>query len=91
MNKNHNRILNLDFLIKVTSTPRGVSPSAGPLTHPLRVKELEQSAIAAEAALEELKKEFDEYRVEKAENEKILLEQFESARDNLNESRYISN
>jgi hypothetical protein len=54
----------------------------------LKVKELEQRAIAAEAALEELKKEFDEYRVEKAENEKILLEQFESARDNLNESRY---
>ncbi len=44
--------------------------------------------MAAEAALEELKKEFDDYRVEKAENEKILLEQFESARDNLNESRY---
>jgi hypothetical protein len=54
----------------------------------LKVKELEQRAMAAEAALEELKKEFDDYRVEKAENEKILLEQFESARDNLNESRY---
>ncbi len=78
----------MDFLFKVTSTPRGVSPSAGPMIHPLKVKELEQRAIAAETELEELKKEFDEYRVDKAENEKILLEQFESARDNLNESRY---
>ena len=43
--------------------------------------------MVAESALDELKEEFEEYKLDKAENEKILLEQFERTRDNLNESR----
>ena len=55
--------------------------------HPFKIRELEQRAITAETELEELKKEFEEYRVDKCENEQILLEQFEKTRENLNESR----
>ena len=55
--------------------------------NPLKMRQLEQRAIAAETELEELKKEFEEYRVDKAENEQILLEQFEKTREDLNESR----
>ena len=74
-------------LLQVTSTPRGgVSPSVV-AAHPLKIRELEQRAITAETELEELKKEFEEYRVDKCENEQILLEQFEKTRENLNESR----
>jgi hypothetical protein len=71
----------------VTSTPRGVSPSAMMVANPLKIRDLEQRAIKAETELEELKKEFEEYRVDKCENEQILLEQFEKTRENLNESR----
>jgi hypothetical protein len=58
------------------------------LAPPFKIRELEQRAMVAEAALEELKEEFEEYKLDKAENERILLEQFERTRDNLNESRY---
>ena len=42
----------------------------------------------AEAALEELREEFNEYRLNKTENDKILFEQLDHTTEKLNESRY---
>ena len=59
---------------------------------PLRVRttpyhELEKKATAAGAALEEVQKEFEVYRTEKCENERMLNEELKALRESLSESR----
>ena len=48
---------------------------------------LEKKATAAGAALEEVQKEFEVYRTEKCENERMLNEELKALRESLSESR----
>ena len=50
-------------------------------------RELEVRAAKAEAALAEVKKDFDVYREEKCENEKMITEMLDKTREELNETR----
>lgn len=61
------------------------SPSASLRSSSLN--DFEQRAVAAEAALQELKTEFETYRKEKCENEKLINEDLQKAKEELSESR----
>ena len=50
-------------------------------------REMEVRAVKAEAALTEVKKDFDVYREEKCENEKMITEMLDKTREELNETR----
>ena len=50
-------------------------------------RELEVRAVKSEAALAEIKKDFDVYREEKCENEKMITEMLDKTREELNETR----
>ena len=65
-----------------TPSPRG---SAGARTP---YHELEKKAISADATLKEVQKEFDIYRKEKCENERMVTEELQKAREELTETRY---
>ena len=56
--------------------------------NPFKFRELEVRANEAEAALEELKQEFEEYKMDKAENDKISLEMYEQVVEKMNNYRY---
>lgn len=49
--------------------------------------ELEKRAAAAEATLAEVKKEFDTYRTEKCENERLISQELSESREALTEAR----
>jgi nucleoprotein TPR len=76
-----------------TSTPTvSGAPAAKMMTPSPRAKtssyqELEKKATGAQAVLEEVKKEFDIYRTDKCENERILNEELKITREALNEAR----
>ena len=50
-------------------------------------QDLERRAIGAEAALEEVQKDFDTYRKEKCENERLINEELSETRKELSEAR----
>jgi len=52
--------------------------------NPFKIREIEMRANEAEAALEELKQEFEEYKRDKAENDKIALEMYEQVFEKMN-------
>ena len=77
----------------VTSTPavpgsqaKTPAPSPSPRSKST-YQDLERRAIGAEAALEEVQKDFDTYRKEKCENERLINEELSEARKDLSEAR----
>ena len=73
-----------------TSTPGAPPPpksTPSPRVKTTPYHELEKRATAAGAALEEVQKEFDVYRTEKCENERMLNEELRALRESLSESR----
>ena len=79
---------------KATSTPgMAAAKSANEQTTPTKgidknaFRDLEVRASKAETALAEIRKDFDVYREEKCENEKMITEMLDKTREELNETR----
>ena len=72
---------NLSFFSGIVGTPSPKVKSS------LALQELEVRAAKAETALCAMKNDFEEFKKSKIEQEKVLEEKLEKAREDLNESR----
>jgi hypothetical protein len=71
----------LKTTVPSSPSPRGAAGARTPY------HELEKKAIAAEATLKEVQKEFDTYRKEKCENERMITEELNKSREELTATR----
>ncbi len=80
----------VSMIPKATSTPAtglATQQTPSPKSRTTTYQDLEKRAIAAEAKLEELTKDFDEYRIEKKGNDELLNKELKETRESLGDAR----